>query len=161
MKSNKSIFGASRDQLYCACAGTVYHADTERSCDGKPEKRNYECRCAEFWTTCTSYFEETGGNQRKVLDDVGKSFVLRKIAGDCEAELRVLGSNLKKTGYIGEVKSVISEFTQYDIQEETLEQMIEEVKDSSNLYYKLQDIKTIYHGFREYLRENILQGKNF
>lgn len=26
-------------------------------------------------------FEETGGNQRKVLDDVGKSFVLRKIAG--------------------------------------------------------------------------------
>ena len=78
-------------------------------------------------------FEETGGNQRKVLDDVGKSFVLRKIAGDCEAELRVLGSNLKKTGYIGEVKSVISEFTQYDIQEETLEQMIEEVKDSSSL----------------------------
>lgn len=68
-------------------------------------------------------FEETGGNQRTVLDDVGKSFVLRKIAGDCEAELRVLGSNLKKTGYIGEVKSVISEFTQYDIQEETLEQI--------------------------------------
>ena len=104
-------------------------------------------------------FEETGGNQRKVLDDVGKSFVLRKIAGDCEAELRVLGSNLKKTGYIGEVKSVISEFTQYDIQEETLEQMIEEVKDSSNLYYKLQDIKTIYHGFREYLREKYITGE--
>ena len=104
-------------------------------------------------------FEETGGNQRKVLDDVGKSFVLRKIAGDCEAELRVLGSNLKKTGYIGEVKSVISEFTQYAIQEETLEQMIEEVKDSSNLYYKLQDIKTIYHGFREYLREKYITGE--
>ena len=104
-------------------------------------------------------FEETGGNQRTVLDDVGKSFVLRKIAGDCEAELRVLGSNLKKTGYIGEVKSVISEFTQYDIQEETLEQMIEEVKDSSNLYYKLQDIKTIYHGFREYLREKYITGE--
>ena len=104
-------------------------------------------------------FEETGGNQRTVLDDVGKSFVLRKIAGDCEAELRVLGSNLKKTGYIGEVKSVISEFTQYDIQEETLEQMMEEVKDSSNLYYKLQDIKTIYHGFREYLREKYITGE--
>ena len=85
--------------------------------------------------------------------------MLRKIAGDCEAELRVLGSNLKKTGYIGEVKSVISEFTQYDIQEETLEQMIEEVKDSSNLYYKLQDIKTIYHGFREYLREKYITGE--
>ena len=41
MKKYKSIFGASREQLYCACAGTVYHADTERSCDGKPGKRNY------------------------------------------------------------------------------------------------------------------------
>ena len=60
------------------------------------------------------------------------------------------------------MKSVISEFTQYAIQEETLEQMIEEVKDSSNLYYKLQDIKTIYHGFsRISERKNILQGKNF
>ena len=57
------------------------------------------------------------------------------------------------------MKSVISEFTQYAIQEETLEQMIEEVKDSSNLYYKLQDIKTIYHGFREYLREKYITGE--
>ena len=60
------------------------------------------------------------------------------------------------------MKSVISEFTQYDIQEETLEQMIEEVEDSSNLYYKLQDIKTIYHGFREYLREKLYyRGRTF
>lgn len=104
-------------------------------------------------------FEETGGNQRIVLDDVGKSFVLRKIAGDCEADLKILGSNLKRTGYIGEVKSVISEFTQYDIGEEEVEMMMEQAGTSTNLYYKLSDIKTIYTEFQNYLSEKYITGE--
>lgn len=104
-------------------------------------------------------FEETGGSQRIVLDDVGKNFILRKISGDCESSLKILGSNLKKTGYISEVKSVISEFTQYDIQEEALEQMFSQAKEGSNLYYKLQDIRTIYRGFREYLQGKYITGE--
>ena len=48
-------------------------------------------------------FEETGENQRIILNDVGKNLVLRKIAGDYESELQVLGSNLKKAGFISEV----------------------------------------------------------
>ena len=71
-------------------------------------------------------FEETGENNRLVLDDVGKSFVIRKIAGDYEQELKVLGGNLKKPGFISEMKSIISEFTQYDIQGETLDKLLEE-----------------------------------
>ena len=39
-------------------------------------------------------FEETGGKQRTVLNDVGKSFVLRKIAGDYEKELKALKMNM-------------------------------------------------------------------
>ena len=52
-------------------------------------------------------FEEVGQNQRIILDDTGKSLILRKIAGDCGKELRVLGGNLKKHGYISEMKSVV------------------------------------------------------
>ena len=104
-------------------------------------------------------FEETGGNQRMVLSDVGKSFVLRKIAGDYESELKILGSNLKKTGFIGEVRSVISEFTQYDIQSGTLEQMLKETEPTSTFYYKLQDIHTIYKGFQDYLRGKYITGE--
>lgn len=104
-------------------------------------------------------FEETGGNQKIVLSDVGKSFVLRKIAGDYESELKILGSNLKKTGFISEVKSVISEFTQYDIKGETLEQMMNEAGPATNFYYKLRDINTIYQGFQEYLRGKYITGE--
>lgn len=104
-------------------------------------------------------FEETGENQKTVLDDVGKCFLLRKIAGDYEPELKILGSNLKKTGFIGEVKSIISEFTQYDIQGETLEQMLKSSENTGNFYYKLKDIQTIYKGFQDYLQEKYITGE--
>ena len=104
-------------------------------------------------------FEETGANQSVILDDVGKSFVLRKIAGDYEKKLIFLGSNLKKTGFISEVKSIISEFTQYDIQREDLQQMIEAAGAETSLGYKLQDISRIYEGFQEYLRGKYITGE--
>lgn len=104
-------------------------------------------------------FEETGENQRIILNDVGKNLVLRKIAGDYESELQVLGSNLKKAGFISEVKSVISEFTQYDIQGETLEQMIEEAGQETSLAYKLKDLSIIYQGFQEYLQGKYITGE--
>ena len=59
--------------------------------------------------------EETGGGEVNVLDDTGKSLVLRKVAQELKEEVPVLGSNLKKIGYIHEVKSAISEFMQYGI----------------------------------------------
>lgn len=104
-------------------------------------------------------FEETGENQRVILDDVGKNFVIRKIAGDYEKELKVLGSNLKKIGYISEIKSIISEFAQYDIQAQDLEQILEKVGPNSKLYYKLQDIQTVYQGFQNYLQDKYITGE--
>ena len=68
-------------------------------------------------------FEETGTKQMQVLDDEGKNLILRKIAGDYENKLTVLKGNIKKLGYISEVKSVISEFTQYDIGEEEMDEI--------------------------------------
>ncbi len=104
-------------------------------------------------------FEETGENQSVILNDVGKSFVLRKIAGDYEERLPILGGNLKKSGFISEVKSVISEFTQYNIQKEELEQMIASVGAESNLARKLQDIRVIYEGFQQYLQGKYITGE--
>lgn len=101
-------------------------------------------------------FEETGGGNLPVLDDEGKSLILRKIAGDYEQELSVLGGNMKKPGYINEVKSVLSEFTQYDIGEEELERVTEAAGKDSALYYKLRDIQVLYHGFTKYLEEKYI-----
>ncbi len=101
-------------------------------------------------------FEETGGEMLPVLDDEGKNLILRKIAGDYEDELSVLKGNMKKLGYISEVKSVISEFAQYDIREDEIDQVMESIGGQSGLYYKLRDIKTLYTGFTEYLKKKYI-----
>lgn len=101
-------------------------------------------------------FEETGSQTRRVLDDEGKNLILRKIAGKYEDELRVLKGNLKKQGYISEVKSVISEFTQYGIGFHELDSFIETLEPESYLYYKLQDIRKVYEGFEQYLADKYI-----
>lgn len=97
-------------------------------------------------------FEELGQEDRTVLDDEGKNLILRKIAGNYEEQLTVLKGNLKKQGYISEIKSVISEFTQYGIGFDELDGFMEGISPDSYLYYKLRDIRTVYEGFEAYLR---------
>ncbi|MDD2979483.1 MAG: helicase-exonuclease AddAB subunit AddB [Hespellia sp.] len=101
-------------------------------------------------------FEEVGADTRTVLDDEGKNLILRKIAGRYEENLKVLKGNLKKQGYISEVKSVISEFTQYDIGLTEIDRLLEDMEPSSYLSSKLQDIRMIYEGFYEYLAEKYI-----
>lgn len=104
-------------------------------------------------------FEETGENNWVVLDDIGKNFVIRKVAGDYEDKLKILGGNLRKMGYVSEMKSMISEFTQYDVSPTSLDAMLEKAEKQPNLYYKLKDIHTVYEGFQEYLKEKYITGE--
>lgn len=101
-------------------------------------------------------FEETGGGNLPVLDDEGKNLILRRIAGRCEDQMRVLRGNMKKLGYISEVKSILSEFTQYDIEEKELEQVMKTAGPDSRLYYKLQDLRLLYREFNGYLKERYI-----
>ena len=96
------------------------------------------------------------GTALPVLDDEGKNLILRKIAGDYEKDLKVLKGNMKKLGYISEVKSVLSEFDQYDIGEEELRQMKAAAGENSRLYYKLQDLEVLYIGFKKYLEDRFI-----
>ncbi|HIT91252.1 MAG TPA: helicase-exonuclease AddAB subunit AddB [Candidatus Merdenecus merdavium] len=101
-------------------------------------------------------FEEVGADERTVLEESGKSLVLRKIAGDKKKDLPIFGSNLKKLGYIGEVKSILSELTQYNISLEDLDHMIQVSKDHSTLQYKLKDIRVLYQAFKDYLSDHYI-----
>lgn len=101
-------------------------------------------------------FEETGGNRAEILDDEGKNLILRKIATEIGDGLKVLGGNLKKQGYINEIKSVISEFTQYGVGTEQLDMLIGELEPESFLSYKLKDIRKVYEGFESFLEDRYI-----
>ena len=100
--------------------------------------------------------QETGGKQAPVLDDIGKSLVLRKVAEELKEEVPVLGGNLKKLGYIHEVKSAISEFMQYGIDYEKYEQMLEYAGKRGGLYGKLKDLGVLYRGFGQYIKDKYI-----
>lgn len=96
--------------------------------------------------------EEVGSHMGQVLEETGKSLVLRKVAQEKKDQLKLLGGKLKKPGYITQMKSTVSELMQYDIASDGLDDMLEWAKDKPQLYYKLQDIRVIYQGFCEYLQ---------
>lgn len=101
-------------------------------------------------------FEETGKGGIPVLDDEGKNLILRKLAADVEPELSVLKGNMRRPGYISEVKSVLSEFDQYDIGGEELERVMERAGEGTYLYYKLKDMALLSETFRDYLKERYI-----
>lgn len=96
-------------------------------------------------------FDELGKQNLIVLEETGKNLVLRKVAEEKKAQLKVLGGNINKMGYIGEVKSLISELTQYNISPEKLEDFLKESDISETLRLKLEDVHILYQGFTEYL----------
>lgn len=101
-------------------------------------------------------FEETGYGRKPVLDDTGKSLVLRKVASSVQEELPVLSKNLNKIGYIHEIKSAISEFKQYGLSVDRVGELAEFAKGRGTLYYKLKDLKTLYQAFDAYVAERFV-----
>ncbi len=101
-------------------------------------------------------FGEVGKKDIPVLDDTGKSLVLRKVAGSLKNDLPYLGANLDKQGYIHEVKSAISEFMQYGIGVRDMDKLLDYAKNRGGLYYKLKDLKVLYEGFTEFIQDKYI-----
>ena len=100
--------------------------------------------------------EEVGTKEMPVLDDTGKSLVLQKIAADLKEQLPAMGSLLHKQGYIHEVKSAISEFMQYGISIQDMDKLIASAEKRGALAMKLRDLKTLYRGFQDYIRDHFI-----
>ena len=100
--------------------------------------------------------EEVGTKEMPVLDDTGKSLVLQKIAADLKEQLPAMGSLLHKQGYIHEVKSAISEFMQYGISTQDMDKLIASAEKRGALAMKLRDLKALYRGFQDYIRDHFI-----
>ena len=104
-------------------------------------------------------FEEVGGDTRLLLEETGKNMVLQKLVQSKEKELSYLKNQIKKPGYLDEVKSLISEFMQYEVREEELSKMLKDAEEKPLLYMKLKDVAVLYEAFREYLSGHYMTGE--
>ncbi|MBO6015274.1 MAG: PD-(D/E)XK nuclease family protein [Lachnospiraceae bacterium] len=98
-------------------------------------------------------FDEVYVEEKTVLDDTGKNLIIRSVAAQNIERLTVIGGQLKKIGYIHEVKSVISEFMQYDIRISDLQKMIDQGTGHGRLQAKLKDLAIIYAAFLDYIKD--------
>ncbi len=101
-------------------------------------------------------FDELGIQMKPLLDDTGKNLILRKVALDVEDQLVLLRRNIKRVGYIHEVKSVLSEFYQYDISSSDLEEFIYKIERKGGLETKLKDLSILYNSFQDFIKDRFL-----
>ena len=121
-----------------------------------PRKGIFNIDVLSFQRLAFHVLEEVGESGRLVLEETGKNIVLRKLAKEHEKELKVLGKNMKKLGYISEVKSLISELIQYQVTPELLEEMIKNSAKQDLLVKKLEDVLVLYRAFLEYMGKDYM-----
>ena len=90
-------------------------ATQKRVVELHPRKGVLNIDVVSFERLAYKVFEEVGAADYPVLDDTGKNLIVRRVLEQNKKALRFFGSNISNTGFVSELKSVISEMLQYDI----------------------------------------------
>ncbi len=101
-------------------------------------------------------FDELGTDTLEVLEETGKNLLLRKVAQEEEVSLTTLGKNIKRPGYITQVKSLLSEFRQYDISPDQLYEIMENKDLSPSLQDKGKDLAHMYEAFSKKIEDTYI-----
>lgn len=134
-------------------------ATQKRVVELHPRKGVLNIDVVSFERLAYKVFEEVGAADYPVLDDTGKNLIVRRVLEQNKKALRFFGSNISNTGFVSELKSVISEMLQYDISVDKLLDINKNVDNKSLLGMKLDDISLIYGGFREFIKNNYITSE--
>ena len=97
---------------------------------------------------------ETGAGNEPVIDDMGKTMILKKVLSEKKDELKYFSNNINKKGYVSEIKSFLSELIQYGVDGQTIDKMIETADNKPLLSAKLKDMSIAYRGFLDYIENH-------
>lgn len=104
-------------------------------------------------------FEELSCMPEIVLDDMGKSMLLRRACASVEKKLEVYRHHLDRAGFIEQLKSTMSEFGQYRIGEEELFRLTEQTEKRPLLNRKLKDLQLLFGAFKEAMGEGMITAE--
>lgn len=96
-------------------------------------------------------FEDLAVETLTVLDDMGKSMILRKVAAEKKGELRYYQRHLNQQGFVNQLKSLLSEMYQYGVTPKLLDELKEQAP-KPILKEKLKDFGLIFQGFQDYIQ---------
>ena len=104
-------------------------------------------------------FSDLGENMDRFLDDAGKGMILRRLLAEHEKELHVFRGNIRRQGFVEEMKTMISELLQYAVSPQLLRQKAALVSSDTRLFEKLHDIGLIYSSFMDFIHEKYMTSE--
>ena len=104
-------------------------------------------------------FDELGGVQKTILEDTGKSMVIRRLLSEHKGELEAFAGSVGKSGFVGQAKSMLSELFQYSVQSSQLEESRKQIGEHTMLGRKLGDIQILYDAFKEYMSDTYMTAE--
>ncbi|MCR5581963.1 MAG: exodeoxyribonuclease V subunit gamma [Pseudobutyrivibrio sp.] len=143
---------ANKDKNFLVIVPEQYTMSTQRLLVSMhPNKCIMNIDVLSFNRLAYRVFEELGAGVHSILDDTGKSLVIRKLVNNHLNDLTVLKNNITRISYITQVKSLISEMTQYNITPDILREMILAPTMSESFKRKASDLLVLYEAFLDFI----------
>ncbi len=157
---HKKMIAASREKTnknFIAVVPEQFSMETQKEILELHEKSgSFNIEVTSFTRLAYSVFEEQGFSGYKVMDDLGKTLVMRKVLEDCKKELVIYKDKTAMPGFAEKMKMVISELKQYGIGQSQLSRMTEVAGSRPSLKHKLRDIEVINKAFNDYIKEKMI-----
>ncbi len=148
------------DKLFFVIVPEQFTMQTQRELVRRQERHGImNVDVVSFQRLAYRVFDELGAGGTRVLGEIGKNLLLRRVAEEQQENLLLLKSGMKKTGYISKMKSILSELAQYRITPGQLDVFVEDESQSPLFRYKIRDIQTMYQGFMDFLRGKFITAE--
>lgn len=104
-------------------------------------------------------FNECGGSTRTIMGDAGKSMLIFKVLEDLGDNMTVFKNASRQKGFIDIASKTITEFKNYNVNNEVLDLTINEIEDE-NLKMKMEELKDVFNEFNSRLHEGYVDEED-
>ena len=104
-------------------------------------------------------FDTLGGIRKTILEDTGKSMVIRRLLSEEKENFEAFAVSAGKKGFTEQAKSMISELFQYSVSSEQLSRSRQQVGEDTLLGKKLKDIQRLYDAFKKYMADTYMTAE--
>jgi ATP-dependent helicase/nuclease subunit B len=106
-------------------------------------------------------FNEVGGITRVIINEQGKSMVLRRVMEEWEEELLVYKNSCRQNGFVNELMEFLAGLKQRAIAVQDIRDMQLDLDEDSLLGRKLHDLALIYEQFNIFLHEHYIDSEDY
>lgn len=104
-------------------------------------------------------FDEQCVDTKEMLSEIGMNMMLRKVLEENKKQFCYFTGSFSSAGFIDKMKSMLSEFVQYEVTPGKILTMSERLGEGSALYYKCKDLALIYEAFLKEVEGKYLVGE--